>query len=382
MMNLGFDKSLYGKVKSLDGIIRGGSQRQFIGHRMIKSVKIDNFGCFESIKLSDCRRINVIVGRNASGKTALLEALFLASGASPQLYMRTTAWRGEPMISSTNYEAVWKDLFHKFDQSKTISIKFVGSTGFGRSLRILYDTVPPVFSLAVRDSTSSAQGIVIPIVFNYTDEKGKNYKVSPIVKDGALTAGAVKLPPIRSTFFPTHSSLPAQQYAAFFSDLSKHKKQVPVVDLLRTEFPFVENVSVEVGISGLPTLYASITHLPEKIPVAFLSSGINKLLCILLAIAAQPAGIILIDEIENGFYFDRLSPIWSLILKFAVEYDVQVFASTHSKECLQALIVAMKDHEDNFSLIRMSTEEAYKTEVEQFDGQTFLAALRQHGEIR
>ena len=35
-------------------------------------------------------------------------------------------------------------------------------------------------------------------------------------------------------------------------------------------------------------LFASVAYLPEKIPVTLLSSGISKLLCLLLAIASNP----------------------------------------------------------------------------------------------
>ena len=138
--------------------------------------------------------------------------------------------------------------------------------------------------------------------------------------------------------------------------------------------------------------------LPEKIPIALLSAGINKLICILLAIAQNPKGLVLIDEIENGFYFDRLLPIWKLIHSFASDHEVQLFASTHSAECLRALIPVIEGNEKDFSLIRMINQEVPKgagataldlglrvtnqIALESFRGRTLLAALRQHGEVR
>jgi recombinational DNA repair ATPase RecF len=84
---------------------------------MIESIGISNFRCFESIRLQDCRRINVVVGRNASGKTALLEALFLASGVSPELGLRIKGWREQAAVlvsaEQSVYEGLWRDLFHK-----------------------------------------------------------------------------------------------------------------------------------------------------------------------------------------------------------------------------------------------------------------------------
>ena len=105
------------------------------------------------------------------------------------------------------------------------------------------------------------------------------------------------------------------------------------------------------------------------------------MLCLLLSIYSESNRFILIDEVENGFYFRKFTAIWDKILHLALKYNVQVFATTHSYECLQALVETVKDKEDNFSLIRTKVESGiYK--VEQFRGHTFFVALEQYGEIR
>ena len=42
---------------------------------MIDKLSIENFRCFKSVQLWDLKRVNIIVGENASGKTVLLEAI-------------------------------------------------------------------------------------------------------------------------------------------------------------------------------------------------------------------------------------------------------------------------------------------------------------------
>jgi AAA15 family ATPase/GTPase len=105
------------------------------------------------------------------------------------------------------------------------------------------------------------------------------------------------------------------------------------------------------------------------------------LLRILLSISRSPSGICLIDEIENGFYYETLESVWSLVFKFASEFDTQVFVTTHSNECLHALVEIMKGKEDEFSLIRTIVSDGSHL-VEQFDGTSLLAALKQRGEVR
>lgn len=66
---------------------------------MITAVEIRDFKCFEHVSISGLKRVNLLVGENGSGKTAFLEALFLAAGATPALHFRAQAWRrGEARV--------------------------------------------------------------------------------------------------------------------------------------------------------------------------------------------------------------------------------------------------------------------------------------------
>ena len=62
--------------------------RTSTGGLMIKEIDIRNYKCFEHLKIQDCRRVNVIVGDNGSGKTALLEAMFMALGSTSEMVLR------------------------------------------------------------------------------------------------------------------------------------------------------------------------------------------------------------------------------------------------------------------------------------------------------
>lgn len=350
------------------------------GYRMIHSVNIQNFRCFDSVNLVDCPRINLIVGRNASGKTAFLEALFLASGASPELAIRLKNWRGQPAISvsaeQTAYEGQWKDLFHNFNQKQEISIQFHGSSGFGRSLKILY--VPKtVITVPISADTGTAAKGIVPLTFIYRGEDNREYQSSMDVTSSGLQMEAIALPPIHAHFFGSQIPLNPQQYANLFSDLSIQKKQSEIVDALREEFHFIEDIGVEAG----DLLYASVEHLSDKVQVGVLSAGIYKLLCILLLIGRPSMGIILIDEIENGFYYDMLPSIWRLILQFAKKYEVQVFASTHSRECLEAAADVAKEQSKEFGVIRAVKANGV-AELRQFDGKRLVDAINEGIEIR
>src|SRR5260370_11850935 len=88
---------------------------------MMETLTIDNFRCFKHVTLKDLKRINIIVGRNASGKTALLESIFFASAAQPESGIRL---RGFRLLGDVqDLESACKDLFYSFDDKQIISIQ-------------------------------------------------------------------------------------------------------------------------------------------------------------------------------------------------------------------------------------------------------------------
>lgn len=353
---------------------------------MIESLTVENFRCFKRLRLKGLRRVNVLVGDSASGKTALLEAIYLNLGVSPELALRIRAWRSQDTVQLTadskSYESLWSDLFHKFDLNNEILIAFDSSAAERRSLRIRHnrdkELLLPLGNGAAESVVTSQVQPVAPIEFLYSLGP-KEYSIIPEVTPKGLSIKSAELPPIGGHFFTTQTPIHRTQYATLFSTLSTQKREGEIVEALQTEFGYIESLSVELS-HGAPMLYASVGYLPEKIPVALLSSGINKLLCLLLAIASSRGGVLVVDEIETGFYYQRMASIWRALLSFAKRHRVQIFASTHSGECLAALAEAAGKRADDAALIRTHKENG-TSQAEQFGGTSFFRGMRL-GEVR
>ena len=356
---------------------------------MIDSIEIRNFRCFDKISLKQLKRINIIVGKSASGKTAFLESIFIAAGSSPELPIRVRGWRGLPLTVISDqravYEALWKDLFFSFDQEKEIGVVLKGSKLNTRSLVIGYGKQPELIPLDVKQDSRQSEAIT-PITFSWTDGEGHPLIMSPEVKGGQLVARMLAQSTEVHTSMPTSfyssSILPSpDENAQYFSELSIKRAETPIVKFIKKEFDFVEGLAVE-AFARTPTIYASIRGLPQKMPINFVSSGITKVLSLLLGMANQRGGAILIDEMENGIYWDRLSSIWGALLEFSRLYDVQIFATTHSMECLEAAAhAAAGKNENDFCLLRTEKDNG-KSTMRQFSGKAFSAAIDQGGEIR
>jgi AAA15 family ATPase/GTPase len=55
-----------------------------------------------------------------------------------------------------------------------------------------------------------------------------------------------------------------------------------------------------------------------------------------LAVMSCQNGCVLIDEIENGLYHTAHKPVWRALIEAAGAFNVQIFATTHSLECVAA----------------------------------------------
>src|SRR5439155_17958717 len=110
---------------------------------MVKTFNIQNFRCFRNVSLDGLKRFNIIVGDNGSGKTSLLEAMFLVASASPGVWLKLRFWRGAGQTirltgTKTSYESLFRDLFHDFKGQKGATIGITDSDLGRRSVNITY----------------------------------------------------------------------------------------------------------------------------------------------------------------------------------------------------------------------------------------------------
>ncbi|MEG3911663.1 AAA family ATPase [Microcoleus sp. w2-18bC1] len=90
---------------------------------MLKEIEIQNFRCFEQIKISGFERVNLIGGKNNAGKTALLEALvlYVAPKASSIEILRELRRESLEALKAMPKRA-WDNLFYSFKEDKIIVI--------------------------------------------------------------------------------------------------------------------------------------------------------------------------------------------------------------------------------------------------------------------
>ena len=154
---------------------------------MIHSVEIRNFRCFRSLSVGDCRRFNVIVGDNGAGKTALLEAIFLALGSSPTLALRYRQQRG--LVGQFGgqlhviEEAMWRDLFYKGEWDSPINVELSGDGAENRTVTVSRGSNTELV-IPFEETTRPSEGRTVGMTFRWKNSSGRDTIFTPKVSQG------------------------------------------------------------------------------------------------------------------------------------------------------------------------------------------------------
>ena len=166
-----------------------------------------------------------------------------------------------------------------------------------------------------------------------------------------------------------------------FNNIQIRKQSNRIIDLLCQIEPSLDDLSL--GADGV--IYCDI-GLNRLMPVNVMGDGMFRLLSIILAISDTENGIVLIDEIENGFHHSSQDILWEAIFRSAKEFNVQIFATTHSIECVKAFSSSYSrqvenDNNDKIRLFRIERkDEVFK--VLSYDYRTLEASLESNWEVR
>ena len=84
----------------------------------------------------------------------------------------------------------------------------------------------------------------------------------------------------------------------------------------------------------------------RPVPLMSLGDGAARLFGVALALANSKDGFLLIDEVENGIHYSLQFDFWNMVMKAAHENNVQVFATTHSWDCVRGFAWAASETEE------------------------------------
>lgn len=123
----------------------------------------------------------------------------------------------------------------------------------------------------------------------------------------------------------------------------------------------------------------------KAVPLKSLGDGASRLFGVAAAFASLKNGFLVIDEAENGVHYSVMHDYWRIIFKMARENNVQVFATTHSYDCVEGFEKATFESEDNQGvLVRLDRSKINDDIIRAVDysEKSLRAAVEQGSEVR
>jgi predicted ATPase len=358
---------------------------------MYRSFAVRDFRCFHELAITDLERVNLIAGLNNVGKTALLEALFLHSGAyNPSLALKLNAFRGIETVKvqfGQWVELPWDSLFRQFDTFRSIELASENTITGRRLLRLSIVREPVELSRIVQFRSSdvsegvlgSSEGAkVLRLEYEEEERRGSSYMI--VEQNGVRAEPIPPPPPFPAFFLGARVRVRFSDEAERFGNLEIHDQQDVLLQVLRLIEPRLNRLAMVV-VAGEPMLHGDIS-VGRLVPLPVMGEGMVRLTSLILHIGNAPKGVVLVDEIENGLHHSILSKVWRAIGEAAREFDTQVFATTHSLECIAAAHKAFAEGElYDFRLHRLERIDGTIRAVT-YDQEALEAAIETGLEVR
>ncbi len=357
--------------------------------KMLSSFEIRGFRAFDHLKLTGLGRVNLIVGKNNVGKSSLLEALWVyVNQGSPNVLWSLLADRNESeSLSSLRFpERTAEEI-----GSQLLAMRYLFH-GRRESL------VKQMFSLGPIDNEKDrleVQCSTITITDIDTSEGGEDV-LALFIKAGKESPLVVRLDRsfarrLREPFslqekknvFVSANGLSSVEINQYWDNVALGALENDVLESLRIIDPRIERVTLVAKLKSsrerIPIV--KISDFDQPLPLRSLGEGMNRIFGIALALVNAKGGILLMDEIESGLHYSIQENVWDFIFQTAKRLDIQVFATTHSWDCVTGFAQAANKSVEKGALIRLENKKG-KIAVIPFDEKELAIAAREQIEVR
>ena len=321
------------------------------GFRAIKDLHVPRLG-----------RVTLITGKNNTGKTSILEALYLhVYGANPRAVFKILSAREESHRAVGDDE--WADgpgslfqvtaLFHGFPRlTDDIGSIAVESGQTNLKLDVIWEFY------------TRGEGVdeETPFLSVETEMAKRIHRLVDFLDGRAWARQPDRRVPCVEV--AAHVGERTSVLDNLWSDVLLAGREEDAVEALRI---------IDPGITGafmIPTEAAGPSLLPrpraeravfvrsesfeQPVPLRTLGDGMHRLFVIVLSLLSARGGILLIDEFENGLHHTAQADAWRMIFRLARDLDVQVFATTHSWDAVESFAAAANESPEDGALLRLT----------------------------
>jgi AAA15 family ATPase/GTPase len=368
---------------------------------MLRDLTIQNYRCFKDFHINELARVNLIVGQNNSGKTTFLEAIYLlVHQQNIQAVFDVLSSRGETSYiqiqgASSQVNRIKYHFEHIFyghqltparsihirsQQEEQLSIEIQASPKNEQVLVPAAEELETRFLawelIACYNENAQFKISLLPnatissFVSPQSTEKNNNY--SSLVGTNKDNFNLIKT-----------TEISFKELALYWDAITLTPKEENVVAALQILEPDVERISFTSNPTNYSGILIKIRGQNNPVPLGSMGNGMHRILSIAMAAVSSENGFLWVDEIDTGLYYQTQTDMWRLIFETAQRLNVQVFATTHSWDCIAAFQEALEQSEDSSvgKLFRLSRRGEDIRAVE-YTPEGLSVAVRQSIEVR
>lgn len=369
---------------------------------MIRDLTIDGFRGLEHLEVRGLGSVNLLVGGNNSGKTSVLEAIQMLTTGRAHSIWETLSRRGERSVFEESERRLRTDvdvchLFHGHVMRVGSEFRLQGvndSTGGSLTATIQARPLDEESQAALFEEEEDDSGR-FDLLWRGEGFLSVDQRI-PLSRRGGLSSNVLRR--LRSaqneqmpnTLFIATASMSLNQVVSLFEAIVLEPEERLVTQALKTIEPTIERIaatskgpyfiSEQSGERG--GIFVKCAGVSQRIPIGSLGDGIWRMLGLSLGLVHAENGVLLVDEIDTGLHFTVMSDMWKLVSETAKRLNIQVFATTHSRDAVESLAAILHADAGEEKDVTIQRLERDKQRAVAFTEQEIVVAAERGIEVR
>ncbi|CAB5494567.1 AAA family ATPase [Bathymodiolus thermophilus thioautotrophic gill symbiont] len=277
----------------------------------IKKINIKRFKHFDNFAVEGLARVNLVTGKNNVGKTAFLEAVHTNTSALTLFFFHSCLFGIKFRRENLNI---------LIDKDKVDNHSYLEQNNGFNVVSDIHKTT----AFSINEDSGVKQ-----YIFDFNGQR-------TIVNSNDFSFSDERL---ENNFFVDNFGVANSEIIHAFSKMQElDQEQLLIQELTK----FDSNITDFKIINGKPKCKINNAYLE----LTELGDGTQHLISIITLLFQCKEGYLFIDEMDNGIHYQQLDNVWQIILNISKKLKVQVFATTHSKECLESYARAAEQLQD------------------------------------
>jgi AAA15 family ATPase/GTPase len=286
------------------------------------SITISRFRGLENFVLEKLSRINIFAGANNSGKTSVLEAVYLLANLNDiHAFLEVEEQRAK----------FTGDIYAKWLEKNFVSNIELEGVFNGEQVKVLIES-----GQTTEDIDKSGYLTTIKLYYRFR-KKEKEARIHLFgnkesrfhYEEKAVLCNSIFTSPYR---YDENGVQHAHSIAV------REKKIDIIIDFIRKRVdPGIQKIELT-NTMGINRFSVTSDRFDKTVDLTSYGEGVQRIFQVGLFLAAASNGVLLIDEFETAIHKSLLVDFSRFVHQLAGKFNVQVFLTSHSKECIDAFV--------------------------------------------